>query len=102
MSVLVFHCCLFWVFSLCRTHGLACIICVFKPLRDNIDSNCKMNKADMFDEWPLSRQVASNICLFVVVLHPVISGLVQTCDSAHSWRLYSAAPLQNQAVSTGT
>ena len=30
------------------------------------------------------------------------SGWVPTCDSAHSWRLYGAAPLGDQAVSTIT
>ena len=32
----------------------------------------------------------------------VTSGWVPTCDCAHSWRLYSAAPLKNQVVSTIT
>ena len=27
----------------------------------------------------------------------VVSGEVSTCDSAHSWRLYSASPLEGQA-----
>ena len=30
------------------------------------------------------------------------SGLVLTCESAHSWCLYSAAPLENQASNTMT
>ena len=32
----------------------------------------------------------------------VISGRVPTCDSANSWRLYTAAPLGNQAINTMT
>ena len=41
------------------------------------------------------------VCLFVV-LRPskVISGRVLTCDSVHSWRFYSVAPLGHQATST--
>ena len=45
------------------------------------------------------------VCLFVVVLHPsniyisnVISGRVTTCDSAHSWQLYSTASLGHKAA----
>ena len=30
------------------------------------------------------------------------SGRVLICDSAHSWRLYGAAPLGDKAVSTTT
>ena len=43
-------------------------------------------------------------CLLFCVLatSKVISGRVPTCDNAHSWRLYSAAQLGNQAVSTMT
>ena len=32
----------------------------------------------------------------------VISGLVLTCDSVHSWLLYSAAPLGDEAIGTMT
>ena len=32
----------------------------------------------------------------------VISGWVSICDSLHSWRLYSAAPLGNKAICTMT
>ena len=32
----------------------------------------------------------------VLATSKVISGRVPSCDSAHSWRLYSAAPLGNQ------
>ena len=38
--------------------------------------------------------------LYVLAMSKVISGWVPTCDSWHSWRLYSAAPLGNQAAST--
>ena len=44
------------------------------------------------------------VCLAFCVLSAfkVISGRVPTRDSAHSWRLYSAAPLGNQAFNTLT
>ena len=44
------------------------------------------------------------VCLLFYVLetYTVISGRVPTCESAHSSRLYSAAPLGNQAASTMT
>ena len=38
-------------------------------------------------------------CYFLATSN-VISGQVLTCDSAHSWRLYSAVPLGDQATST--
>ena len=43
-------------------------------------------------------------CLLFCVLatYKVISGWVTTCDSAHSWWLYSVAPLGNQAASIMT
>ena len=42
-------------------------------------------------------------CLFYILTRSkVISGLVPTCDSAHSWWLYSAAPLGKQANNTMT
>ena len=37
---------------------------------------------------------------YVLAISKVISGRVLTSDSAHSWQLYSAAPLWNQATST--
>ena len=45
--------------------------------------------------------------LFAEILRPTnmcktISGGVPTCDSVHSWRLYSASPLRDQAISTMT
>ena len=36
----------------------------------------------------------------VLATFRVISGWVLTCESAHSWQLYSAAPLGDQATST--
>ena len=38
------------------------------------------------------------VCLFIVVLRPSLSGRVPTCDSAYSWRVYSAASLGHQAA----
>ena len=38
----------------------------------------------------------------VLTTSKVISGWVPTCDSVHSWRLYSAAPLGSQAASNMT
>ena len=45
------------------------------------------------------------VCLllfYVLATSKVISGRLPTYDSAHSWRLYSVAPLENQASSTMT
>ena len=44
------------------------------------------------------------ICLlfYILAAFMVISGWVLTCDSAHSWRRYSAAPLGNKSTSTMT
>ena len=39
---------------------------------------------------------------YLLATSKVISGWVPTCDSVHSWRLYSAAPLGNQFISTKT
>ena len=38
--------------------------------------------------------------MYIVETSRVISRWVLVCDSAHSWRLYSAVPLGDQAVST--
>ena len=38
----------------------------------------------------------------VLATSKVISGWIPTCDSAHSWRLCSAPPLGNEAISTMT
>ena len=35
---------------------------------------------------------------YVLAMSKVISGSVPTCDSADSWRLYSAAPLGDEAT----
>ena len=40
--------------------------------------------------------------LYVLATSKVISKWVQTCGSVRSWRLYSAAPLGNQAANTVT
>ena len=44
--------------------------------------------------------------VLIAVLRPIIIqghiGMVSTCATAHSWRLYSVAPLGNQAISTVT
>ena len=42
------------------------------------------------------------LLLYVLTTSKVISGRVPTCDRAHSWLLYSAAQLGNQAASTMT
>ena len=44
------------------------------------------------------------VCLlfYILATFKVISGCVPTCDSAHSWWLYSAAPLGYQTASTVT
>ena len=43
-----------------------------------------------------------SVYLFVVVLATSNSGWISTCDDAHSWRLYSAVALGDQAASTIT
>ena len=45
-----------------------------------------------------------DVCLlsYVLATSKVISGRVSTCDSVHSWQLYSAAWLGDQATSTMT
>ena len=46
-----------------------------------------------------------DVCLlsfYVLATSNVISGWAPTSDSAHSWRLHSAAPLGNQTASTMT
>ena len=40
------------------------------------------------------------LLFYILATSGVISGRVLTCDSVHSWHLYSAAPLGNQAIST--
>ena len=60
--------------------------------------------------WAVYREVNTVylICLFLFLVFyilptsKVLSGQVPTCDSAHSWWLYSAALLGNQATSTMT
>ena len=42
------------------------------------------------------------LLLYTLATSEVISGWVLTCDNPHSWRLYSAASLGNQATSTMT
>ena len=39
---------------------------------------------------------------YALATSKVILGQVMTCASVHSWRLYSAAPLGDQATSTMT
>ena len=56
--------------------------------------------------WDLNKAInIGSVCLllfYVLAPSKVISGQVQTCDSAHSWQFYSAAPLDNQANITMT
>ena len=40
------------------------------------------------------------LLFYILAISKVTSGWAQTCDSAHSWLFYSAAPLGNQATST--
>ena len=40
------------------------------------------------------------VLFYILARSKVTSGWVPTCDSAHSWRLYNAAPLGNQVIST--
>ena len=42
------------------------------------------------------------LLVYVLATPKVISGWVPTCSSAHSWWLYSAAPLRDQAAVTIT
>ena len=71
---------------------------------------CKRPQAGC--DWGLSWCVESNLGkgfgfgwlleFYVLATSNVISGWVPTFDSAHSWRLYSAVPLGNQATSIMT
>ena len=50
-------------------------------------------------------QLYVTICLllfYVLATSKVILGWLRTCDSAHSWRIYSATSLEHQATSTMT
>ena len=73
------------------------------------------SNALFWDYLILSRRVENAVALKVymsvvgvgiVVFHPsnsyVISEWVLTCDNAHSWQLYSAAPLGDQVAITTT
>ena len=55
----------------------------------DIQGTCKLNKLEIYC-WLLE--------FYVLATSKVISGRVPICDSAHSWRLYSAVPPGNQAV----
>ena len=52
--------------------------------------------------WQLHNQTrAFDLLLFyVLATYKVISGQGPTCHSAHSWRLYSAARLDDQTTNT--
>ena len=50
--------------------------------------------------WCWRPKVVYLLLFYVLATSEVISGQVLTCDSAHLWRLYSTAPLGNQATST--
>ena len=43
-----------------------------------------------------------SLLFYVLATSNVISGWILTCDSSHSWWLYSAAPLGQQTASTMT
>ena len=49
--------------------------------------------------WSVGRWMLE---VYILATSKVISGRVPTCDSAHSWRIYSAAPLGDQVTSTMT
>ena len=42
------------------------------------------------------------LLFYVLVTSKAISGLVPTCNSVHSWRIYSVTPLGEQATRTMT
>ena len=46
------------------------------------------------------KKVHVYLLFYILATSNVISGWVLTCSSAHSWRLYSAVPLGNQAART--
>ena len=43
-----------------------------------------------------------SLLFYALATSKAISGRIPTCDSAHSWSLYSAAPMGDQATSTMT
>ena len=47
-----------------------------------------------------SRALNWLLAFYILATFKVISGHEPTCESAHSWRLYSAAPLGNQTAMT--
>ena len=59
-------------------------------------------------KWDIWKQRFTNpgfVCLLMfctLATYKIMSGPAPTCDSAHSWWLYSAAPLGNQFTSTMT
>ena len=63
-----------------------------------------LHLAYFFLVFLLMNQNHGFVCLlfYVLVTSKVVSEWLSTFDSAHSWRLYSAALLRNQAVSTMT
>ena len=70
----------------------------------NFGWKTKLNSLDTSTAWPLRLfRVAVCLLLFhVLATSKAISGWTPTCYSAHSWKLYSAALLGNQAVSIMT
>ena len=46
--------------------------------------------------------VVVGLFFYIFSISNVISGWVTTCESAHSWRFYSASPLGDQVTSTMT
>ena len=41
-----------------------------------------------------------SLLFYILAISKVISGMAPTCDSAHAWKLYSAASLEDQAAIT--
>ena len=52
--------------------------------------------------WCVEGKVVVCLLFYVLASFKVISGRIPTCDSAHSWRLYSAASLGHQVAGTMT
>ena len=69
-------------------------------------TECENNRCLYLDTEMLDMNIAGLFSSFVLLLfyvlatYKVISWRVPTCNSVHSWWLYSAVPLRTQAVST--
>ena len=74
------------------------------PLRCMLSIHTSTNRIHLAFSYTghLHRTVDWLLEFYVVATSKIISGWALTCDSAHLWRLYSAVPLGDQAISIVT